>query len=345
MPSSLHIEQIAQLAGVSRSTVSRVLNNHPSVRPEVRERVLRVIEENDYAPRAAARSLASRRTQVIGLLITRSAGTIFSDPFFGFVIQGVAEAAQRRGYFLMLSMITADMEPNFYNRILKSGHFDGLVMLSSDIDDPILPLLIRDQANLVLIGRHPFFHNVASVDVDNREGAREGVAHLIKLGHRRIGCITGYLQMVAALERRDGYKQALLEAGIPIHPELIVNGDFSQESGYNRMRDLLALPVRPSAVFVSSDTMAVGALRAIHEAELDVPDDIAMVGFDDLPAASYANPPLTTVYQPIAQLGTAAVELLIDGFDDPQRRLVKERLPTHLVVRASCGATRYALEG
>ncbi|MFN8482407.1 MAG: LacI family DNA-binding transcriptional regulator [Anaerolineae bacterium] len=345
MSSSLHIEQIAEMAGVSRSTVSRVLNNHPSVRPEVRQRVLRIIEENGYAPRAAARSLASRRTQVIGLLIPRTAGIIFSDPFFGSVIQGVAEAAQRRGYFLMLSMMTADMEPGFYNRILKGGHFDGLIMLSSDIDDPILPLLIKDQMRLVLIGQHPFFHNVASVDVDNREGAYAGVTHLIKLGHRRIACVTGSLQMVAALERRDGYKQALLEAGIPILPELIVNGDFTQESGYTRMRDLLALTTRPTAVFVASDTMAVGALRAIHEAGLDIPDEIAVVGFDDLPAASYANPPLTTVYQPIAQLGAAAVELLIDGFDDPQRRLAKERLPTHLVIRASCGATRFALDG
>ncbi len=344
MPSSLHIEQIAELAGVSRSTVSRVLNNHPSVRPEVRQRVQRVIDENGYAPRAAARSLASRRTQVVGLLIPRSAGTIFSDPFFGSVIQGVAEAVQKRSYFLMLSMMTADMEPGFYNRILKGGHFDGLIMLSSDIDDPILPLLIRDQMPLVLIGCHPFFQNVASVDVDNRAGAREGVVHLIKLGHRRIGTITGPLHMVAGLERRDGYKQALLEAGIPIVPELIVTGDFTQESGYQRMRELLALPVRPTAVFIASDTMSVGALRAIHEAGLNIPEGIAVVSFDDLPVASYANPPLTTVYQPIVQLGASAVELLIDGFDDPQRRLAQIRLPTHLVVRASCGATRYALE-
>ena len=344
MPSSLHIEQIAEMAGVSRSTVSRVLNNHPSVRPEVRQRVQRIIDESGYAPKAAARSLASRRTQVIGLLIPRSAGTIFSDPFFGYVIQGVAEAVQKRSFFLMLSMMTSDMEPSFYNRILKGSHFDGLIMLSSDIDDPILPLLIRDQMPLVLVGRHPFFQNVAWVDVDNREGAHEGVAHLIRLGHRRIGTITGPLHMVAGLERRDGYKQALLEAGIAILPELMTIGDFTQESGYQRMRDLLALSVRPTAVFVASDTMAVGALRAVHEAGLDVPDDIAIVGFDDLPVASYANPPLTTVYQPIIQMGALAVELLIDGFDDSQRRLAQVRLPTHLVVRASCGATRHALE-
>lgn len=342
MTNPLNIEQIAELAGVSRSTVSRVLNEHPSVRPEVRQRVLQIIDEQSYVPRAAARSLASRRTEVIGLLIPRSAGTIFTDPFFGHIIQSVTGECQRRGYFPMLAMITADMGPGFYNRILRGRHFDGLIMLSSDTDDPLLPLLIKNQVPLVLIGRHAFFKNVAVVDVDNHEGAREATAHLIRLGHRRIATITGSLQMVAGLERRDGYKQALLETGIPIAPEMIITGDFNQEQSYYGMRELLRLTPCPTAVFAASDSMAIGALRAIHEAGLECPDDIAVVGFDDLPIASYANPPLTTVYQPIAQLGVTAVEMLLAGLDDPRQRLSQVRLPTHLVVRSSCGATRYA---
>ncbi len=337
MSSTLTIEQIAALAEVSRSTVSRVLNNHPSVRPVVRDRVLQVIKEYNYAPSAAARSLASSRTDVIGLLIPRSAAFIFSDPFFSSVIQGITEACHSMGYFLMLAMLSADMEQGFYNRILRGRHFDGVIMLSSDVDDPILPLLIKDRTPLVLVGHHPFFQNISSVDVENREGARQAVAQLIELGHRRIATITGSLQMVVGMDRRDGYKQALLEAGLTIDPQLIVEGSFTRESGYSAMAQLLALPQRPGAVFVASDVMAVGALRAIREAGLSVPRDIALVSFDDLPLASFADPPLTTVHQPITEMGSTAVRLLVDQIENPERPPTQVRLPTSLVLRESSG--------
>src|SRR4051812_14305790 len=286
MTTRLTIEEIADLAAVSRSTVSRVLNNHPSVRPEVRARVQQIIVEQRYSPRAAARSLASSRTNVLGLLIPRSAATIFADPFFPHVIQGVAETCSSRGYFLMLSMVTAEREHDFYQQVLRGHHVDGLLMLSSDIDDPILPLLIRDETPLVLIGRHPYLHDVSSTDVDNRGGAMLGTRHLVALGHKRIATITGPLYMAAAMDRRDGYKQALAEVTIAVRPELIVEGDFTQAGGYRAMQALLALANRPTAVFVASDTMAAGALRAIHEAGLGVPRDVALVSFDDLPLAS-----------------------------------------------------------
>src|SRR5579859_3255976 len=266
MSTSLTIEQIARIAQVSRSTVSRVLNNHPSVRPEVRDRVLQVISETQYTPHAAARSLASSRTNVIGLLIPRSATTIFVDPFFPQIIQGIAEATNREGYFLMLSMVTADLEQTFYHRIVRGRQFDGVIMLSSDIDDPILPLLIKDRIPLVLIGHHPYFQNLSAIDVENRDGARVAVTHLITLGHRRIATITGLLHMVVGLDRRDGYKQAMLESGLPIVPELMVEGEFSQEGGYRAMQQLLALPEPPTAVFSASDAMSIGALRAVAEA-------------------------------------------------------------------------------
>lgn len=338
MSPSLTIEEIAEIAQVSRSTVSRVLNNHPSVRQTVRDRVLQVIREYNYAPHAAARSLASSRTNVIGLLIPRSAAVIFADPFFPHVIQGITEACNSMGYFLMLAMVTADFEQGFYSRILRSRHFDGIIMLSSDVDDPILPLLIKDRMPLVLIGHHPYFQNLISVDVENREGARMAVAHLIGLGHTRIASITGPLQMTAGLDRRDGYKQALLEAGIPIVPELIVESDFTQEGGYQAMQRLLGLAPRPGAVFVASDPMAIGALRAIHEAGLEIPEDIALVGFDDLPSAAFSNPPLTTVRQPIAEMGLTAGRLLLDRLDRQDFTPAQVRLPTSLVVRGSCGA-------
>src|SRR5437762_645404 len=250
----LTIEHIATLAEVSRSTVSRVLNNHPSVRPTVRERVLQVIREQNYAPQAAARSLANSRTDTIGLLVTRSAAFGLADPFIASTIQSLFEASAQQGYFLMLAMLTADLEPGFYDRILRSRHVDGVIMTSSDIDDPILPLLIKDGGPMVLIGRHPYFLNIPSVDVENREGAREAVAHLIGLGHRRIGVINGQLQMEAALARRDGYKQALLEAGIGIDNELMVEGFYSEVRAYQAMDKLLDLAQPPTAVFAASDT-------------------------------------------------------------------------------------------
>jgi LacI family transcriptional regulator len=335
----LTIEEIADLADVSRSTVSRVLNNHPSVRPSVRARVQQVIQEHRYTPRAAARSLASRRTNVVGLLIPRSAATIFSDPFFPHVIQGITETCSNRGYFLLLSMVTVEREQDFYERVLRGRHVDGLIMMSSDIDDPILPLLIRDESALVLVGRHPYLADVSSADVDNRDGAVQAIRHLVELGHRRIATITGPLYMAGAMDRRDGYKQALAEAAIPIRPELIVEGDYTQASGYATMRQLLDLSERPAAVFAASDVMAAGALRAIHEAGLRVPDDIALVSFDDLPLASILTPPLTTVHQPLYELGAAAADLLLQRLDQPDdHRPTHVVLPTHLVVRQSSGA-------
>jgi LacI family transcriptional regulator len=341
MAQTLTIEEIAELAEVSRSTVSRVLNNHPSVRPEVRSRVLRVIDEHNYAPGAAARSLASSRTNVLMLLIPRSAAVIFSDPFFPLVIQGITEACADHGYFLMLSMVTNEQEQDFYHRILRAHYVDGIILLSSDIDDPILPLLIKDGVPLVLIGRHPYFQDLSWVDVENRDAARQAVAHLIDLGHRRIGTITGPLDMMVGIERRDGYKQALLEAGLPIVPELVVEGKFTQESGHHAMEQLRLLPQPPTGVFAASDATAIGALRALHAAGLRVPDDVAVVGFDDVPLASFAMPPLTTMHQPIQELGAVAVQLLVERLEHPTAPRRQVWLPATLVQRESAAVRRW----
>ncbi|HEY3061312.1 MAG TPA: LacI family DNA-binding transcriptional regulator [Chloroflexota bacterium] len=333
---SLTIEHIASLAEVSRSTVSRVLNNHPGVKPTVRERVQQVIREQNYAPKAAARSLASSRTDTIGLLVPRSAAFSLGDPFIASMIQSVFEASAQQGYFAVLAMLTADMEQGFYQRILRSRHFDGVIMFSSDIDDPILPLLIKDGGPMVLIGRHPYFLNVTFVDVENREGAREAVAHLIERGHRRIGLINGELQMEAAQARRDGYKQALLEAAIGIDGDLMVDGFYSDTAAYRAMLQLLELAQPPTAVFAASDNMAVGALRALHDRGLRVPEDIALIGYDDLPLAAYTSPPLTSVHQPISEMGAHAVRVLIEQIRG-QSPATSVRLPARLVVRDSCG--------
>jgi LacI family transcriptional regulator len=333
---TLTIEHIATLAAVSRSTVSRVLNHHAGVRPSVRERVLQVIREQNYAPQAAARSLASSRTDTIGLLVPRSAGFSLADPFIAGMIRSLFEASAQQGYFLMLAMLTADLEPDFYDRILRGRHFDGLIMFSSDIDDPILPLLIKDSGPLVVIGRHPYFVNVTSVDVENREGARDAVAYLVDLGHQRIGLINGELQMEAAQARRDGYKQALLEASITIDAELMVEGFYTEAAAFQATLKLLDLARPPTAVFAASDAMALGALHAVRHVGLRVPADVAVIGFDDLPLAASSTPPLTSVRQPIVEMSAHAVRLLIEQIRG-QGPVESVRLPARLVVRESCG--------
>lgn len=338
---TLTIEQIAALAQSSRSTVSRVLNGHPNVRPAVRERVLRVMDQHGYAPHAAARNLARRRTNVIGLIVPTTAAEIFSDPFFGPTIQAIMEASTRAGYFVMLSMVTADAERMLYERILRGRHFDGVLMLSTHIDDPILPLLMKDNIPLTLFGSHPYLHDLTWVDAEQREGAHQAVVHLARLGHRRIATITGPLHMAAGLERRDGYKQGLLEAGLPLLPELIVEGAWTQQSGYAAMQQLLKLPEPPTAVFIGSDSMAIGAISGANDLGCTVPQDIAVVAFDDLPVAWYAHPPLTTIHQPLAEMGAVAIKLLVDQIEQRDTPITHVRLPTELVVRRSCGAAAH----
>jgi LacI family transcriptional regulator len=334
----LTIEEIAKLAAVSRSTVSRVLNDHPSVRSAVRARVLQVIQEHHYTPHAAARSLASSRTNAIGLLIPGSASFIFSDAFFPQVIQGISETCNSHGYILMLSTVTPEMEQDFYERVLRGHHVDGVIVMSSNIDDPVLPLLIHDPTPLVLVGRHPYLRDLCSVDVENHEGARAAVRHLIGLGHTRIATITGPLHSAAAMDRRDGYKEALVEASLTIRPDLIAQGDFTQEGGRQAMRTLLGLAEPPTAVFVASDTMASGALQAARELEVRVPEDLALVSFDDVPFASLLVPTLTTVHQPLYELGAAAADLLLKRLDRPETPPEEVWLPTQLVIRQSSGA-------
>lgn len=342
MASPLTIEEIASLAHVSRSTVSRVLNDHPNVRAEVRERVLATIREHNYAPRAAARNLASNRTQSICFLFSTTTPTLFHDPFMSLVMQGIMTTATERGYFVVVSMVNQDQEQAFYSKVLRSRTFDGLILLTGPIDDPLLPHLLRDQFPFVLCEKHAYLQHVSWVEIDNRGASYGAVRHLLHLGHRRIATITGPLSLSSGCERRDGYKQALLESGIGIAPELIVEGNYAQDGGYKGMQQLMRLPNPPTAVYVASDLMAIGAIRAIRSAGLRVPEDIAVVGFDDLPITELTDVPLTTVHQPIVDIGATAARILLDQLEHQDFTPVHEHLPTHLVVRESCGATLQA---
>jgi LacI family transcriptional regulator len=335
------LEEIAKLAGVSRSTVSRVVNEQPNVRQQVRERVWQVVHETGYQPHAAARSLVTRRTRILGVLIPEAVTTLFTDPFFPHLLCGITQTCNSQRYHLMLSLFNDPAGPEaMYQRVVRSGHLDGVVVASTRVDDPLIARLGKDGVPFVLVGRHPD-ERVSYVDIDNVAGARMAVEHLIRLGHRRIGTITGSLNMTSGADRLEGYRQALEAYRLPVDDDLIAEGDFTEASGIAAARHLLSLPV--SAIFAASDIMAVGALKAIREDGLRVPHDVALVGFDDLPLASAVQPPLTTVRQPIERLGSMAADLLLNRLENPPEGQAPAHhivLPTKLIVRESCGALR-----
>jgi LacI family transcriptional regulator len=337
MPRTL--EEVARLAGVSRSTVSRVINNEPNVSPETRERVLDAIQKSGYRPHAVARSLVTNRTHIIGMVISESVTTLFTDPFFPLLLRGATEACNAHQYQLMLSLFTARSGgQEMYERVLRNGYLDGVIVTSASLDDPLIPQLLRDSIPLVSVGRYPD-PRVHYVDVDNVGGAQMAVEHLIRLGHRRIGVITGRLDMAAGQDRLEGYRQALQAHKIPVEDALIAEGDFTEGSGITAMRQLLK--ASPTAVFAASDIMAIGALRELIEVGMEVPGDIALVGFDNIPVSGVVQPPLSTVRQPIERLGAMAVDVLIDLLDTPSPadgHTQKIVLPTELAVRKSCGA-------
>jgi LacI family transcriptional regulator len=336
---SLTLEKIGKMAGVSRSTVSRVVNGEASVRDQVRERVWQVIQETGYQPHAAARSLVTRRTQIIGVIIPEAVTKLFTDPFFPLLLAGVTGTCNVRHYHLMLSLFNGPADPKeMYRRVVRSGHLDGVIVASSRLDDPLVPQLLRDGFPFVLVGRHPEAR-VNYVDVDNIGAAQMAVEHLIGMGHKCIATITGPLTTAHGQDRLAGYRLALEAHGIPIQENLIVEGDFTEASGSSGALHLLA--ASPTAIFVASDTMAIGALKALRQAGRRIPEDVALVGFDDVPIASAVEPALTTIRQPIRRLGSLSAELVLNMAENSseEHTLVNRIvLPAELVVRESCGA-------
>ncbi len=328
------LAEIAKESGVSRSTVSRVINNDPRVSPETRLRVQEVIRRLNYQPNPMARSLAGGRSRIIGLVIPIGVGRIFADPYIPQLIQGVSSACSARNYLVMLWAAEPEDERSTMQKILQNRLLDGVIISSMLMDDPLLEALPGSQMPFVAIGRHPGNPHIHYVDVDNIRSSREMVEFMLRQGSRRPGTICGPLRMIAGVDRLQGYREALEQWDLPVQPERIVMGDFSEESGYAGMQKLLLQD--PDAVFAASDAMAAGALRAITEAGLQVPGDIALTGFDDMPFAARMSPPLTTVRQPILKVGAAAAETLINVIERDGNELHQVILPTELIIRESC---------
>jgi LacI family transcriptional regulator len=336
---NLTLEEIARLSGVSRSTVSRVINQHPNVSEDVRQRVLTVIQETGYQPNLAARTLVSKRSWMIGLVLPRSVSSFFTDPYFPRLAQGIAQACNQFDYTLGLFLVgNKEDEEKIFPRVSRKGMLDGVLIQAGQIGDQLIDRLIDSNLPLVVAGRPFKTENVSYIDIDNIAAAYNAVSHLVRLGYQRIATIAGLPGSTVSIDRKEGYRKALVGRGRNVDEKLIIDSDFTEAGGYYAMQQLL--PAKPDAVFAASDLMAIGAMRAVREAGLTIPDDIAFVGFDDIPPATQYDPQLTTVRQPIVQFGFNAVEILIDLIEngiEPPRRILME---TELVIRDSCGANQ-----
>jgi LacI family transcriptional regulator len=334
---------VARLAGVSRTTVSFVLNNVPGVKitQETRQRVLEAARELNYYPTAAARSLASGKTRRIGLILGEGQKRLSADAFLPTFLQGVTASVHRRSYLLVLQMAEDVPSHEAYVRLIREQQVDGLIISGPRSDDPLLAELEEDQFPLILHGRLKDCA-IPCVDVDNKAGAYQAVTHLIGLGHQRVGFVSNApLSYAGTQDRFAGYRQALTEHDLPLDDYLVGTAAFLPETGEAAMEELLALPERPTAVFAASDVVAIGVMGAIQAAGLKIPDDVAVVGFDDIFLAAHTQPPLTTVRVPAYGLGWTAAEILISLIEG-EEEVSAVTLETELVIRDSCGAKRRA---
>lgn len=332
--------EVAEMAGVSRTTVSFVLNDVAGmhISDATRQRVFDAVYRLDYHPDATARHMVTGRTNMIGFVLRQSPDQIFVDRFLPQVLNGFSQAAVAQGYHILIEPLPPEDASDAYTWLIHERHVDGIVLSGPRFDDEDLLRSSAKGEPVVLMGQLPHT-GLPCVDVDNVGGAAMATRHFIGLGHRRIALITNAdPAYTASADRLAGYRQALETAGIAYDQSLVQYGDFTPHSGAAAMAKLLQLTPHPTAVFVASDTVALGALQAIRDGGLRVPDNIALVGFDDVPLAEFFDPPLTTVQLPAYGLGWGAADLLIRTINQENIRQQSVMLDTELIVRESCGA-------
>jgi DNA-binding LacI/PurR family transcriptional regulator len=329
------LEEVALLAGVSRATVSRVVNGSLRVSPNVRLDVQAAIDRLGYTPNLAARSLVTRRSDSIAVVITQPTGQVFADPFFPRLLRGISSTLTARDRQLILLMPELATDEARVANYLTAGHVDGALLVSLHEDDPLPARLTAAGMPIVLGGRPPKGVRASYVDVDNRQGAQSAVAHLIASGRRVIATITGPLDTAPGIDRRQGYRDALAEAGLEPDRTLEALGDFTPEGAAAAVAHILEVHPEIDAIFAASDSMAITALSLLAASGRKVPGDVAVVGFDDLAIAVSTNPQLTSVHQPIEEMGREMARLLLEAVDaaDPVPRRVI--LATELIQRAS----------
>ncbi|ARQ68634.1 LacI family DNA-binding transcriptional regulator [Streptomyces marincola] len=329
------LEQVAARAGVGRGTVSRVINGSPRVSDRTRAAVQQAIADLGYVPHRAARALAANRSDAIALVVPEAETRLFAEPFFSGVLRGVSAELADTDIQLLLTLIRTPKERARFAQYAASHRVDGVLLVSVHGDDPLPDQLAEMGLPVVMTGRRSADEPVPHVDCDNVGGAQLAVEHLLGRGRGTVATITGPSDMYVARCRLDGYREALRAAGREPADELVARGDFTEEGGHAGMRELIARRPDLDAVFCASDLMAIGARRALRELGRGVPDDVALVGFDDSALARHLDPPLTSVRQPIEGMGRAMTRALLAEISDGGSDRPRLVLPTELVRRSS----------
>ncbi|MDW6062633.1 LacI family DNA-binding transcriptional regulator [Streptomyces milbemycinicus] len=332
------LEEVAARAGVGRGTVSRVINGSPRVSDRTRTAVEQAVAELGYVPNRVARALAANRADAVALVIPEPETRLFAEPYFSDIIRGVGAELAEADLQLLLTLLRTPKERQRFAEYLSAHRVDGVLLVSVHADDPLPDLLERIEMPAVLSGRRSAHESVPYVDCDNTGGAQSAVEHLIGRGRATVATITGPLDMYVAQCRLDGYRAAIQAAGQEVDPALIVAADFTEEGGRRAMRELLERRPDLDAVFAASDVMAAGARQVLREQGLRVPDDVALVGFEDSAVARHMDPPLTSVRQTTEEMGRAMVRVLLEEIESQGERTSKRPqlvLPTELVRRGS----------
>ncbi|MFK3712416.1 MULTISPECIES: ribose operon transcriptional repressor RbsR [Leclercia] len=326
------MKDVARVAGVSTSTVSHVINNDRFVSEAIREKVEAAVKSLNYAPSALARSLKLNQTRTIGMLITAS-----TNPFYSELVRGVERSCFERGYSLVLCNTEGDEQRMNRNlETLMQKRVDGLLLLCTETHQPSPEIMQRyPSVPTVMMDWAPFDGTSDLIQDNSLLGGDMATQHLIDKGHTRIACITGPLDKTPARLRLEGFLVAMDRAGLPVPDGYQITGDFEFSGGFEAMQSLLAQKDRPQAVFIGNDAMAVGAYQALYQAGLRVPDDIAVVGYDDIELAQYMTPPLTTIHQPKDELGELAIDVLIHRIAQPALQPQKLQLTPVLMERGS----------
>lgn len=333
---SVTIKDVARIAGVSPSTVSRVISGHTRISPQTTKKVKLIMEELGYHPNIMAKSLVSKTTRTLGILLPRPAEELFLNLFFAEIIRGILAQSMRASYDILLtSSFSEKDEVETVTRLVKGRRVDGIILLSSRKNDPLIQFLREQKFPFVLIGRSSDFPDITSVDNDNIQASFDATNHLIAQGHTRIRFVTGPGEMVVSEDRLEGYKRAMAAANIQIQPDWIIEGELLQQSGYRAMSFIMNQPERPTALVVFDDVAAFGVLRGLTEMGIKVPDDVKLVSFNNIALSELSSPPISSIDIGTYQLGYSASQTLIRIVQNEPLNAKEMIIPHRLIVRES----------
>ncbi len=334
----ININEVAKRAGVSIATVSRAFNGNNLVREETRKKILEIAHNLNYIPNPIARSLSRQATDTIGVVLPDLVGEFFMD-----IIHGIDEEAYSQNWYVLVS--SSHSQRNIMETLVEfmgSGRVDGVILMAPQMHKEVVEIVLRSKRPVVLINACKDLSNIVNIQINNFEGAYNNIKHLVKVhGFKKIGMIKGPIGNCDSDERFAGYSEALIKLDLPINESLIVPGDFSVESGYRGFINLMRIKERPDAIFASNDMMAVGAYKAAADLGLKIPDDVALVGFDDIYLSQFLTPRLTTVHVPLLELGRKSVQFLLNMINGKvdKNKPYSETLSTELKIGGSCGCS------